>query len=128
VTGCARMLKPKKASLKVIAVEPRDSPVLSGGTKGPHPIQGIGAGFVPDILDLEAMDEVYQVGTQDAIRTTRRLIREEGLFVGVSSGAACAAALDIARRSENRGKLIVVVFPDTGERYLSTPAFKEIIG
>ncbi len=128
VTGCARMLKPRKASLKIVAVEPKDSPVLSGGNKGPHPIQGIGAGFIPDILDLEAMDEIYQVATQDAIRMTRRLIREEGLFVGVSSGAACAAALDIARRSENQGKLIVVVLPDTGERYLSTPAFKEIIG
>jgi len=125
-TGCARTLKPKKASLQIVAVEPADSPVLSGGTKGPHPIQGIGAGFIPDILETERLDEVFKVETDDAIDVTRRLVREEGVLVGVSSGAAAAAAVQIAKREENRGKLIVVVLPDTGERYLSTPTYKDI--
>jgi cysteine synthase A len=125
VTGCAEALKPRKAGLKVIAVEPVASPVLSGGQKGPHPIQGIGAGFVPEVMRVDLMDEIYRVETDAAIATARRLAREEGLFVGVSSGAAAAAAVDIARRPENAGKLIVAVLPDTGERYLSTPTFLE---
>ena len=126
LTGCAQALKPKKSSLRFIAVEPTDSPVLSGGQKGPHPIQGIGAGFIPEVLELDLMDEVIQVETAQAIETTRRLVREEGLLVGISSGAACVAALQVASRPENEGKLLVVVLPDTGERYLSTPTFKEI--
>jgi len=128
VTGCALRLKPKKASLKVIAVEPVASPVLSGGQRGPHPIQGIGAGFVPDVMRLDLMDEIIQVKNEEAIELTRRLAREEGLLVGISSGAALAAALQVAEREENRGKLLVVVLPDTGERYLSTPTFAEIEG
>ena len=126
LTGCGQVLKPKKAALKLIAVEPTASPVLSGGKRGPHPIQGIGAGFVPDILDMKLVDEVIQVTNEAAIEMTRRLVREEGLLVGISSGAATAVALDVARRLENRGKLIVVVLPDTGERYLSTPTFAEM--
>jgi cysteine synthase A len=126
LTGCGQVLKPKKAALKLIAVEPTASPVLSGGKRGPHPIQGIGAGFVPDILDMKLVDEVVQVTNEAAIDMTRRLVREEGLLVGISSGAAAAVALDVARRLENRGKLIVVVLPDTGERYLSTPTFAEM--
>jgi len=126
LTGCGQVLKPKKAALKLIAVEPTASPVLSGGKRGPHPIQGIGAGFVPDILDMKLVDEVVQVSNEAAIEMTRRLVREEGLLVGISSGAATSVALDVARRLENRGKLIVVVLPDTGERYLSTPTFAEM--
>jgi len=126
LTGCGQVLKPKKAALKLIAVEPTASPVLSGGKRGPHPIQGIGAGFVPDILDMKLVDEVVQVTNEAAIAMTRRLVREEGLLVGISSGAAASVALDVARRLENRGKLIVVVLPDTGERYLSTPTFAEM--
>jgi len=126
LTGCGQVLKPKKAALKLIAVEPTASPVLSGGKRGPHPIQGIGAGFVPDILDMKLVDEVVQVTNEAAIEMTRRLVREEGLLVGISSGAAAAVALDVARRLENRGKLLVVVLPDTGERYLSTPTFAEM--
>ena len=126
ITGCGQVLKPKKPSLKIMAVEPAASPVLSGGKRGPHPIQGIGAGFVPDILDMKLVDEVIQVTNEAAIEMTRRLVREEGLLVGISSGAAASVALDVARRLENRGKLIVVVLPDTGERYLSTPTFTEM--
>jgi cysteine synthase A len=126
LTGCGQVLKPKKAALKLIAVEPTASPVLSGGKRGPHPIQGIGAGFVPDILDMKLVDEVIQVTNEAAIEMTRRLVREEGLLVGISSGAAAAVAIDVARRLENRGKLLVVVLPDTGERYLSTPTFAEM--
>ncbi|HYM09956.1 MAG TPA: cysteine synthase A [Bryobacterales bacterium] len=126
VTACAEVLKPKKAGLRVIAVEPAASAVLSGQPKGPHPIQGIGAGFIPDVLRVELMDEIYRVETGAAIAMTRRLAREEGVLVGISSGAAAAAAVEIARRAENRGKLIVVVLPDTGERYLGTPALSEI--
>ena len=126
VTGCARALKPKKPSLQIIAVEPADSPVLSGGPKGPHPIQGIGAGFIPEVLEVDLLDEIVQVETAEAIATTRRLVREEGLLVGVSCGAACAAALRVAARPAMKGKLVVVVLPDTGERYLSTPTYREI--
>ena len=126
LTGCGQVLKPKKAALKLIAVEPTASPVLSGGKRGPHPIQGLGAGFVPDILDMKLVDEVIQVTNEAAIEMTRRLVREEGLLVGISSGAAASVALDVARRLESRGKLIVVVLPDTGERYLSTPTFAEM--
>jgi cysteine synthase len=126
VTACAEVLKPKKPGLQVIAVEPAASAVLSGQPKGPHPIQGIGAGFIPDVMRVELMDEIYRVETAAAIAMTRRLTLEEGLFVGVSSGAAAAAAVDIAGRQGNRGKLIVVVLPDTGERYLGTPTFAEV--
>jgi cysteine synthase A len=126
VTGCAEVLKPKKAGLQVIAVEPAASAVLSGQPKGPHPIQGIGAGFIPDIMRVDLMDEIYRIETEDAIAMARRLAVEEGLFVGVSSGAAAAAAVAIARRQENRGKLVVVVLPDTGERYLGTPTFEDV--
>jgi cysteine synthase A len=126
VTACAEVLKPKKAGLKVIAVEPAASAVISGQPKGPHPIQGIGAGFIPEVLRVEWMDEIYRVETDAAIKMTRRLAREEGLLVGISSGAAAAAAVEIARRAEQRGKLIVVALPDTGERYLGTPALPEV--
>jgi len=126
ITGCAEALKPKKASLKLVAVEPAASPVMSGGEKGPHPIQGIGAGFIPDIMRVELADEIYKIETEAAIETARRLAREEGIFVGVSSGAAASAAIEVAKREENEGKLIVVVLPDTGERYLSTPTYAEI--
>ena len=125
VTACAEVLKQKKAGLKVIAVEPAASAVLSGQPKGPHPIQGIGAGFIPEVMRVELMDEIVQVETDEAIAMARRLTREEGLFVGVSSGAAASAALAVASRSESEGKLIVVVLPDTGERYLGTPTFAE---
>jgi cysteine synthase len=123
VTACAEVLKPRKAGLQVIAVEPAASAVLSGQPKGPHPIQGIGAGFIPDVMRVELMDEIYRVETDAAIAMTRRLAVEEGLFVGVSSGAAAAAAADVASREGNRSKLVVVVLPDTGERYLGTPTF-----
>jgi cysteine synthase len=126
VTACAEVLKPKKAGLRVIAVEPAASAVLSGQPKGPHPIQGIGAGFVPGVMQVELMDEIYRVETEAAITMARRLAKEEGIFVGVSSGAAAAAAVDIARRQENRSKLLVVVLPDTGERYLGTPTFAQV--
>lgn len=124
ITGVAQALKKRKKDFKAIAVEPEDSPVLSGGKPGPHKIQGIGAGFVPDILDLNLVDEIIKVKTHDAEETARRLAREEGIFAGISSGAACHVALQVAKRPENKGKLIVVILPDTGERYLSTDLFK----
>ena len=125
ITGVGQVLKPRKKSLRLVAVEPAASPVLSGGMPGPHKIQGIGAGFVPEILDVELIDQIIQVSEQDALVTARRLAREEGLLVGISSGAAAYAALSLSRLEENRGKTIVVVLPDTGERYLSTVLFQE---
>ncbi len=124
VTGVGGVLKERKASVRMVAVEPAASPVLSGGAKGPHPIQGIGAGFVPATLDLSVVDEIVAVASEDAFGMARRLAREEGLLVGISSGAATWAALEIARRPENAGKLVVVVIPSFGERYLSTPLFE----
>ncbi len=123
ITGIAEVIKERKPELKAVAVEPKDSPVLSGGKPGPHKIQGIGAGFVPDVLRVDLVDEIIQVTNEDAAETTRRLGREEGLLVGISSGAAAWAALKVAGRKENKGKLVVVIFPDTGERYLSTELF-----
>ncbi|PRI15929.1 cysteine synthase A [Mycobacterium shigaense] len=126
ITGVAQVIKERKPSVRFVAVEPAASPVLSGGEKGPHPIQGIGAGFVPPVLDLDLVDEIIPVGNEDAINYSRRLAREEGLLAGISSGAAVVAALQVARRPENAGKLIVVVLPDFGERYLSTPLFADV--
>jgi len=125
LTGIGEVIKPRRPSLRIVAVEPAASPVLSGGRPGPHKIQGIGAGFIPDVLDTSLIDEVIQVGNEDAFATARRLAREEGLMVGISSGAAAWAALQIGRRRENAGKLIVFVAPSNGERYLSTPLFEE---
>jgi cysteine synthase A len=125
ITGIAQYIKPLKAQFKAVAVEPAASPVLSGGTKGPHKIQGIGAGFIPDVLKLDLVDEIVKVKDDDAFQTARQLAQMEGLLVGISSGAATYAALEVAKRPENQGKLIVVILPDTGERYLSTPLFQE---
>ena len=125
ITGIAQYIKPLKSDFKVVAVEPAASPVLSGGQKGSHKIQGIGAGFKPDVLKLDLVDEIFKVKDDDAIQTARQLVLKEGLLVGISSGAATYAALEIAKRPENKGKLIVVILPDTGERYLSTVLFQE---
>ena len=125
ITGVAEYIKPKKPEFKTVAVEPTASAVLSGGQKGPHKIQGIGAGFKPDVLKLELVDEIFKVTDDQAIQTTRQLAQNEGLLVGISSGAAAFAAIEIAKRPESKGKLIVVVLPDTGERYLSTTLFQE---
>ncbi len=123
ITGTGEVLKKKKKEVKVIAVEPADSPVLSGGKPGPHKIQGIGAGFIPEVLNRDIIDEVVKVSNQSAAETARKLAKEEGIFCGISSGAALTAALEIGQREENSGKLIVVILPDTGERYLSTEIF-----
>jgi len=124
ITGVAEVIKKKKAALHVVAVEPKDSPVLSGGKPGAHKIQGIGAGFIPEVLDRNIIDEIIQVSNEDAASVARRLAKEEGLLAGISSGAAVFAALEVAKRKENKGKLIVVILPDTGERYLSTELFE----
>ncbi len=123
ITGVGRVLKPVKPSLEIVAVEPSDSAVLSGSAPGPHKIQGIGAGFVPQVLDMKLVDEVIQVTNDQAFETARMLARDEGLLVGISSGAAAYAALRVAERPQNASKLVVVVLPDTGERYLSTALF-----
>jgi cysteine synthase A len=123
ITGVAEVIKKKKPSLRAIAVEPRDSPVLSGGKPGAHKIQGIGAGFIPEVLNTKIIDEIIQVSNEDAMETARRLAKEEGILAGISSGAACFGALQVAKRRENKGKLIVVILPDTAERYLSTELF-----
>jgi cysteine synthase A len=126
ITGVGEVIKSRKPSFQVVAVEPEASPVLSGGQKGPHPIQGIGAGFVPQVLNTEIYDEVLRVKADDAFDMARRMAREEGLLVGISSGAAVWAAVQVACRPENAGKLIVVVIPSFGERYLSTPLFSNL--
>jgi len=126
ITGVAEVIKERKPSAQFVAVEPAASPVLSGGQKGPHPIQGIGAGFIPPVLELDLVDEIITVGNEDALNLARRLAREEGLLVGISAGAAVVAALQVARRPENAGKLVVVILPDFGERYLSTPLFADL--
>ncbi len=123
ITGVAEVLKKKKPGFRVVAVEPKDSPVLSGGKPGPHKIQGIGAGFIPGVLNTKIIDEIIQVSNEDAFATGKRLAREEGILAGISSGAAVWAALEVAGRKENKAKLIVVILPDTGERYLSTNLF-----
>jgi cysteine synthase A len=125
ITGVGEALKKKNPKVQIIAVEPFDSPVLSGGNPGPHKIQGIGPGFVADIINREVIDEVYKVKNEEAFETSRKLAKSEGLLVGISSGAAAFAATQIAQRPENKGKTIVVLLPDTGERYLSTPLFEE---
>ena len=126
LTGVAEAIKPRKPQFKAIAVEPVDSPVLSGGKPGTHKIQGIGAGFIPDVLRTDLIDEIIKVTDEDAVVMARRLAKEEGILAGISSGAAAWAALEVAKRPENKGKLIVVVLPDTGERYLTTRLFQEL--
>lgn len=126
ITGVGEVIKARKASFQAIAVEPDASPILSGGQKGPHAIQGIGAGFVPQVLNTDIYDEVIRVKSEDAFATARRMASEEGLLVGISSGAAIWAALQVARRQSNAGRLIVVIVPSFGERYLSTPLFKDL--
>jgi cysteine synthase A len=127
ITGVGEVIKARKPTFKAIAVEPDASPIVSGGQKGPHPIQGIGAGFIPEILNTDIYDEVIRVKNEDAFDIARRMAREEGLLVGISSGAAVWAALQVAHRSENAGKLIVVIIPSFGERYLSTALFADLL-
>jgi len=124
ITGIAEYIKPLKTTFEAVAVEPFNSPVLSGGNPGPHTIQGIGAGFIPKILNADLIDEVVTVKDEDAVKTARRLAQDEGLLMGISSGAATYAALQVAKRPENDGKLLVVILPDTGERYLSTSLYE----
>ena len=124
ITGVGEVLKSRKPSVQIMAVEPADSPVLSGGKPGPHMIQGIGAGFIPDVLNTKAIDEIVQITNAEAFETAKRLAKEEGIFTGISAGAATAAAIKIAQRKENTDKLIVVVLPDTAERYISTILFE----
>jgi len=124
ITGIGQVLKPRKPGLRMVAVEPEDSPVLSGGAPGPHKIQGIGAGFTPNILDKSVIDEIVTVGNQTAFDTARLVARLEGIPVGISSGAAVAAAIDVGRRPENKGKNIVIIIPSSAERYLSTALFE----
>lgn len=126
ITGVGEVLKSRKPSFRVVAVEPDASPILSGGQKGPHPIQGIGAGFIPQVLNAQVYDEVVRVTAADAFETARKMARQEGLLVGISSGAATWAALQVAKRPENAGKLIVVIIPSFGERYLSTALFADL--
>ncbi len=126
ITGISEVIKSRKPSFKAIAVEPEASPVLSGGAKGPHPIQGIGAGFVPDVLNTNIYDEVIRVPNEAALDTARRMAKEEGLLVGISSGAATWAAIEVGKRAENAGKLIVVIIPSFGERYLSTVLYQHL--
>jgi cysteine synthase A len=128
ITGIGEVLKSRKPSFRCVAVEPDASPVLSGGAKGPHPLQGIGAGFIPEILNVKIIDEIIRVKGEDAFAIARRAAREEGLLVGISSGAALWAALQVGRREESAGKLIVVIIPSFGERYLSTPLFADLAG
>ncbi len=125
ISGVGEVLKERKPSAQVVAVEPKASPVLSGGDPGPHRIQGIGAGFVPDVLNINIYDEIIQVSNEDAEQTTRRLATEEGILCGISSGAAAWAAVAVARRAENKGRMVVVLLPDTGERYLTTQLFTD---
>ena len=126
ITGISEVIKKRKPEFKAIAVEPDTSPVLSGGAPGPHKIQGIGAGFIPQVLNKNIIDEVIRVTNEDAGETARRLAKLEGILAGISSGAALWAALEVAKRKENKGKLIVVVLPDTGERYLTTWLFQDV--
>ncbi|HEG43474.1 hypothetical protein LCGC14_2542930 [marine sediment metagenome] len=123
ITGCGEALKEKNADIKSVAIEPDDSAVLSGGCPGPHKIQGIGAGFIPDVLNVDIIDEIFKVSNDSAMKTTKQLATEEGILVGISSGAAMYAAVEISKRPENKGKTIVVILPDTGERYISTELY-----
>lgn len=126
ITGVGEVLKARKPEVQIVAVEPSKSPVLSGGKPGPHGLQGIGAGFIPEVMNMEILDEVYKVDDEDALKMARRLAREEGLLCGISAGAAAHAAVEIGKRPENKDKIIVFIVPDTGERYLSTALFKDI--